>query len=479
MEKQLAKILILFLIIYGCQEEKNNVTLNKQNVIVAGKIENLKSKVVSIVFQDIIRGQGRFSQIVDSTTGTFHFIFDIYHPQDIMFKYNNKYLQLYVEPNDSLFISFDFNKIQKNNTQLQEVLFSGNNKQLNEELYNYNLFDKTDNFIPNCLDKNVTGYLEELKKQIEKEQNDLKRFISSENPSTKFINWAKNNIVYNNANYLIDYTFINRSDSLFNTEIFPVNNANSLVSSMFGLHLWHYVNNKYIQNDSVTKNLLNEGKFAAGYSNSVENVLKNESEGLCRDIMIYKLLSSFFGDSFEQFEKHWSVNKGFINNHLLTEELNNRLLNEKELNIYGINFIDNFSTNEKVLLGDIFTELIEMSKNNLVYIDIWATWCGPCLSEIPHIIKIHKKMEDENIKFVSICCQSNRDKWNSIISNNNIPGQHYILDNEQSSLFFSNMNFKGFPTYLILKDGRIVNENAPRPSSGDRIINELVRINAL
>ncbi|WP_232758881.1 TlpA disulfide reductase family protein [Flavobacterium sp. ALD4] len=45
---------------------------------------------------------------------------------------------------------------------------------------------------------------------------------------------------------------------------------------------------------------------------------------------------------------------------------------------------------------------LEDFKGKYVYIDVWATWCGPCLAEIPSLKKIEEKFHDRNIAFVSI-----------------------------------------------------------------------------
>lgn len=43
-----------------------------------------------------------------------------------------------------------------------------------------------------------------------------------------------------------------------------------------------------------------------------------------------------------------------------------------------------------------------------MYIDIWATWCGPCQREIPHLQKLEEKYHGKDIYFVSISCDNNK-----------------------------------------------------------------------
>jgi thiol-disulfide isomerase/thioredoxin len=44
-----------------------------------------------------------------------------------------------------------------------------------------------------------------------------------------------------------------------------------------------------------------------------------------------------------------------------------------------------------------------------VYIDVWATWCGPCKAEIPHLKEIEAQYHDKNIAFVSISVDNRPD----------------------------------------------------------------------
>jgi len=56
-----------------------------------------------------------------------------------------------------------------------------------------------------------------------------------------------------------------------------------------------------------------------------------------------------------------------------------------------------------------------------VYIDVWATWCGPCIAEIPFLKKVEEKYEGKNIAFVSISVDVQKDfeKWKNLLRTNN------------------------------------------------------------
>ena len=485
MNKKLIVIIGIVLVIVGCNNHEDTDLLSKQTVIVAGRIDNASSKVVEIAFQDIIRGQARFSQIIDTLTGNFKFVFDVYHAQDMRFKHDEKLIRLFIEPSDSLFITIDANDYGKDEIFWSNVTFSGNNTRVNKEILDYSLITETLSFPADCEGKSVKQYLTELEQQVKNEEKEFKRFVKERKPSDKFIQWAQKDILYSNANYLINYKaylFYNklpRTDSLFRTNLFPVNDKNALVSSMFGLHLWHYATDRYIQNDSIVMISLEAENFLDAYTKCIENVLKEEPGGIIRDIIVYKLLSSLIEESLDDFECLWNESNMLIDNKLLSSELNKREFQVKNANNYSIGYLEDFTKEEKEFVGDIFTEILEKSEDKSLYVDIWATWCGPCRAEIPYLIEIHDKLTKENTEFISICCNSDRVTWNLLIKENKLPGKHYFLDNTQTDIFRSKLKFPGYPTYLIIRDRKILSKNAPRPSAEDKLLSAIRTITTL
>ena len=64
---------------------------------------------------------------------------------------------------------------------------------------------------------------------------------------------------------------------------------------------------------------------------------------------------------------------------------------------------------------------LEDLKGKYVYIDVWATWCGPCLAEIPHLKKVEAAYHDKNIVFLSISIDVKKDyeKWKKFVTDKN------------------------------------------------------------
>lgn len=103
-----------------------------------------------------------------------------------------------------------------------------------------------------------------------------------------------------------------------------------------------------------------------------------------------------------------------------------------------------------------------------VYIDFWATWCGPCKVEIPVLDQLSKDYADKNIEIISISVDRDKQAWIDMITEDK-PGWLQLHDGV-------NLNdeylVKYIPTFVLIdRDGKIMNPRAPRPSSGEELTN--------
>lgn len=113
------------------------------------------------------------------------------------------------------------------------------------------------------------------------------------------------------------------------------------------------------------------------------------------------------------------------------------------------------------------TTKLSSLKGKYVYIDIWATWCGPCLQEIPFLQEIEKKYHNKNIEFVSISIdeQDQKERWRAMVSAKNMGGIQLIADKAWESQFVASLGVNSIPRFVLIDPrGKIINGNAPRPS---------------
>lgn len=106
-------------------------------------------------------------------------------------------------------------------------------------------------------------------------------------------------------------------------------------------------------------------------------------------------------------------------------------------------------------------------KGKYVYIDNWATWCGPCRMEIPFLQKIEEKYHGKNIEFVSISIDEmkNHDKWKTFVKEKQLGGVQLMADKDWSSDFIRAFDINSIPRFILIgPDGKVVDADAKRPS---------------
>jgi thiol-disulfide isomerase/thioredoxin len=124
-------------------------------------------------------------------------------------------------------------------------------------------------------------------------------------------------------------------------------------------------------------------------------------------------------------------------------------------------------------------KILDSLAGNIVYIDIWASWCMPCRGEFPYTLKLRKTYAGKPIKFLYLAIDNNINMWKKAIKQEDLIEYHdsYLLYNFESSGFKKRFKVGPIPRYLLLdKKGNVVNAEAPRPSEEALIplINELL-----
>jgi len=121
----------------------------------------------------------------------------------------------------------------------------------------------------------------------------------------------------------------------------------------------------------------------------------------------------------------------------------------------AVNFIANTMDGKTVDLSSL--------KGNIIYIDLWATWCGPCLVEMPHFEQLKERYKDSTgISFLSLSIDDNVAAWKKNVASRNAGGLQWLINRNQLMAY----NIVGIPRSIIIdKAFSIVDMNAPLPSA--------------
>ncbi|MGO4294562.1 TlpA family protein disulfide reductase [Chitinophaga sp. RAB17] len=123
----------------------------------------------------------------------------------------------------------------------------------------------------------------------------------------------------------------------------------------------------------------------------------------------------------------------------------------------AINFSGVDVTGNKVSLQDL--------KGKVVVVDVWATWCGPCKEEMPHLSKLEEEMEGKNVVFLgcSVDEAKDKEKWIDFVKKQEMKGTQIFMSGWSD--ITKSYDIKGIPRFMVFdQKGNIVSVDAPRPS---------------
>lgn len=107
------------------------------------------------------------------------------------------------------------------------------------------------------------------------------------------------------------------------------------------------------------------------------------------------------------------------------------------------------------------TQTLSSLKGNYVLIDFWASWCGPCKSEMPNVIQLYKKYQNKNFTVFSVSLDDDPAKWKAAITSWGMPWPHHVSDLKGwNSNLPQTYQFDGIPyTVLVNPEGKVIGTN--------------------
>jgi len=115
----------------------------------------------------------------------------------------------------------------------------------------------------------------------------------------------------------------------------------------------------------------------------------------------------------------------------------------------------------KITFTDINGHKVDTTNmpGKVVLVDFWATWCGPCIAEMPNVIKAYNEWNEKGFEIVGISLDEDKSSLEAFIKENDMPWPQYFdgkgWDNELAAEF----GISGIPATFLLKDGKVVASN--------------------
>lgn len=142
---------------------------------------------------------------------------------------------------------------------------------------------------------------------------------------------------------------------------------------------------------------------------------------------------------------------------------------------FVLEFDDRRSETASVVLTDLkgqeltFDDVKSRHKGKVIYVDFWASWCGPCREAMPASADLRKVLKGKDVVFVYLSIDGSIKPWQRASEAEKLGNyaENYLIVNSQTSDFLKQNKLSEIPRYMIFdKTGRLTHANAPRVESG-------------
>ena len=423
----------------------------KKSTSIQGQIDNNKSEKLLLAYNNIV------DTVLIDTDGFFKSDIVIESATYVNLKCKRRVVKLYLKSGEDIDMKFDIDK--KNG----EVMFSGTasalcyylHKQTEQKFSgDYYKLEETEFF-------NRTNELLDKKLKLLSVIEFDKDFKNIENKRIKYkiagkvLNYPSYYPFHANKEFVYGDAFLHYFDEL------SLNEEELMSLKEYKNYIFTYI--QWISSkNTVVYDPIKQTQIG------IDFILKNVSSVKNKNYLLYKLISSYVGrngiENADSFLSSFNSNCTDINyvgkvNKLVAKWT--KIAKGQPSPSFNLEDVNGQEVN------------LESLRGNYVYIDIWATWCGPCRGEIPHLAKLEEEFHSKDIAFVSISVDKNKEAWGKMVKEDEMGGIQLHAGADCS--FVNDYIVRGIPRFILLdKEGKILYSKAERPSGKIKeILNQL------
>lgn len=362
-------------------------------------------------------------------------------------QYGRERFYVYLKANERLKISFDGNDLE------DTLIFEGEGAERNSYLHEKSKLrdsvkSDTDTFYKVSENKYLNNLDGLSKLMLDK--------LESHNLDSSFIKEEKKSIRYEYLlgikNFKSFYKFYYGEElNLSKNFLSPLKNLDLRNMDDYRSHQYYY----YLVNSIWSTRIENEKGFTK--KNKKLHEIKDNEIALSLIIGFYNKIK---GDKSEA-EEYYKLIKSNIRSSKFIQAAKEKL-DEIPDSLKGL-------VSKDFSYKDVNGNIVSLSdfKGSYVYIDVWATWCSPCLKQVPYLKKLEQRFKESNIIFISISVDKieSFDAWKKMVKDKSLGGIQLFADNSFDSEFIKFFNIHSIPSFILIdKEGKILDEKAPYPS---------------
>lgn len=393
-------------------------------------------------------GKSRHAVIVDST-GHFSTFVNIPYGHNFTIYYDGTFFCQYAEPGDSLHLTIDASKLKSG------ARYSGSHAAFNNEygkayvdVFSLSFVELPTGKMPK------EEYLNKFKEIYSGIEKNFNQYADSVGLNSETRDLMKRSHLFALANNAVDYIDETPEKTLafFGDSIFGLDDEANLKEMMFHYHYYPYLDR------------LEEAVRPESDMQMIDAITARHPKSRNRDVLMGIYI-----------KKHNSMEITRISRELFADSLvYNFLYNQEIMNalpVANLSDGDIYEMKDGTTVKSEYTNLTELLTKEyhgkVVYLDLWATWCGSCIEANKSLPEVADFFKNEDIVFVSVALKSDLKRWQKFVCTRPANCADYFISSyDDGELIMSEYGMSGFPAYRIIgRNSELLNPNPPRPNS--------------
>ena len=435
-----------------------------KTVSISGTIENTSGETIEIMY---------ISRLIDFTRetftdtlegkGHFHVEFDLEKPVMATLSMNNKRLSLFLEPGMTINMltsaeNFPENVVLEGKGSAENNFLNDFNKQFGSTTQGRAVYDK-------MRDLDAVAFTDFIEGAYRDMWAFFDRNTGQQTFSPAFINYFKTQLTYEPYQHLLSYPLMHmRSNQLAELPELPLGYYDFLEQAdlsappmmispayrgFLSSYLSYYIKNVYEEEKE-------DSRSSREIEYEVAGIIYKDEQASFMQAMILRMILNY-----STLQVSEPLYLDFIARNQVAE------YTEALTKIYeSVIAIQPGLPAPEFTHSDLNGKAYSLSdfKGKVVYLDFWASWCGPCIQQMPYAKELKKRMDGQSdLVFLYVSVDSDETAWRNAVKQHEIEGINLHAGTDGASKAF---NVSGIPAFFLIgRDGKIIDHKAPRPSA--------------